>query len=228
MVYFLQEKTGGFPMKKEKSRAKGQKSSHLGYLLLSAILITLGVLLLVYPTESAKTVGYMIAGAAFLFGLLALVHTLSGLRRGVRFALSMIGSISTIVCAIVLVFTIDQTFSVFVSVLGLILVIDAAFKLQSVVLSHRYRQKAYWVLLVFVCLTVAGGYFCIRSELFDDSVTLLARLLGITLCLDGIGNLLSFFYLPTLRRHEKEEAAAEAKAETAVDTATQETSEHQS
>ena len=216
-------------MKKKEFPAKRRRESHLGYLLLSAILSTLGVLLIVYPTESAKTVGYMIAGAAMLFGLLALVHTLSGLRRGVRFAFSVIGEVSTMICAAVLFFTIEKTFSVFVSLLGLVLVVDAAFKLQSVVLSHRYRQKAYWVLLVFVFLTIVGGYLCIRSELFDTTVALLARLLGGTLCLDGIGNLLSFFYLPTLRRHE-ERAALETvtEASLASEPAAEKTSEHQS
>ena len=196
-------------MKNTKSPKTERKDHHVGYLFLGLVLIAIGLFLLFYPTESVKTIGYIIASAALVFGLLCLIHTLSGLRRGIRFALSMLGSISTIICAAVLFFTVEETFATFVSIIGLLIVVDASFKLQTVVLSHRYGQKAYWILLVVACIAIFGGYLCIRTA-FED-VRALARLLGLTLIVSGLGNLLSTFYLPSFRRHEIAPAPVESE-----------------
>ena len=191
-------------MKIKKSQSKKKTESHLGYLLLSIVLIGLGLLLLLFPSKSAETIGYIIAAAALLFGLLNLVHTLSGLRRGIRYTFSLLGSVATIICAAVLFFTVEKTFAHFVSVIGLLLVIDASFKLQTVVLSHRYGKKAYWILLTVVFLAILGGFFCIRTAAASENVRLLSHLLALTLIVSGLGNLLSLFYLPSLRRYERE------------------------
>ena len=196
-------------MKNKRFPKSKQKDHHVGYLLLAVVLIALGLLLLLYPAESIKTIGYIIASAALIFGLLCLIHTLSGLRRGIRFALSMLGSISTIICAAVLFFTVENSFATFVSIIGLLIVVDASFKLQTVVLSHRYGQKTYWILLAIACIAIFGGFLCIRTA-FEDARAL-ARLLGLTLIVSGLGNLLSTFYLPSFRRHEIAPAPVESE-----------------
>ncbi len=199
-------------MKKKRFPKSEQKDYHVGYLFLAVVLIALGLLLLLYPAESIKTIGYIIASAALIFGLLCLIHTLSGLRRGFRFALSMLGSISTIICAAVLFFTVENTFATFVSIIGLVIVVDASFKLQTVVLSHRYGPKTYWILLAIACIAIFGGFLCIRTA-FEDARAL-ARLLGLTLIVSGLGNLLSTFYLPSLGRHEIAHASIESEKQT--------------
>ena len=44
-------------MKIKKSQSKKKTESHLGYLLLSIVLIGLGLLLLLFPSKSAETIG---------------------------------------------------------------------------------------------------------------------------------------------------------------------------
>lgn len=212
-------------MKKAKSPHKKQREHNVGYFLIGLTLAALGLLLLFYPAESIKTIGYIIAFAALLFGLLCLVRTLSGLRRGVRFAFSMLGSIATIVCAIVLFFTVEGTFATFVSIIGLVIVIDSSFKLQTVVLSHRYGQKAFWILLVAVCLGILGGFFCIRSTATSHDLRILARLLGLSLIVCGTENLLSLFYLPSLHKNEAAGVGSISDSQTPIKTGE---SEHQS
>ena len=77
--------------------------------------------------------------------------------------------------------------------LGLLLVVDASFKLQSTALAKRYRSSLWWVLFVLSLLLIAGGFSLIRFRMADRGW--LAYLLGVLLVLDGAANLLTPFYL---------------------------------
>lgn len=184
------------------------RSVSWGYLWLAIILSGSGFLLLVYPGQSMKTIAYTIGAAAFLLGLLQLIRVLSRKERGFRFAIAVLCAALTMICGILACVLNEGVQMFFPALIGLFLVMDAAFKLQTVVRSYSYKMKAFWVLLIFSVLTVAGGFLCIRSESF--AISTLAVLLGITLMLDGIQNLLSLLFLDILRGKDAKAGIPEA------------------
>ncbi len=197
---------------------KAIRSLSWGYLWLGLFLCGAGALLLAYPAESARAVGFIAGGATFLFGLFHLIRTLSRPERDARFGAAVVLEVLVMITGVVLALTAEQVFYTFASLLALVLVIDGAFKLQTVIRSRRHGVPDYWFLLGVACLTIACGYFCINTtvnaEDTENGLRIVSVLLGTDLIFDGLGNILSLFFVDMIRRKKaKAEKAALAEAE---------------
>ena len=167
------------------------KKADWGYLALAFILSAAGILLLFYPTDSLKTISYIIGISACLVGIFLAIHTLSKNNRGLGFALTMICAVLTIVCGLMQLIFPDRMFDIFSSFIALFLIIDASFKLQTVIWAKRLQHKFWWAKLPLCVLVIMGGFLSIK--LHDLSVQNIAILLGLTLFFDGVLNLFAFF-----------------------------------
>ena len=85
--------------------------------------------------------------------------------------------------------------TVYPMMIGLFIIIDGAFKLQTVINSKRYNMKMWWFLLIIACLTILGGFLCVRVRLADDNFRLFSFILGASLTICGVQNFFSLFYL---------------------------------
>ncbi|MBQ9744356.1 MAG: DUF308 domain-containing protein [Clostridia bacterium] len=171
------------------------KRFRFGYLVLAILLCTCGVLIIVYPNESMKTVSYIIGAVALIGGIIQVIKILADRRRGAGFAFSIITACVTIICAIVALIFPDMVMSVYPMLIGLFIIIDGAFKLQTVINSKRYNMKMWWFLLIIACLTIFGGFLCVRVRLTENNFGLFSFILGASLAICGIQNFFSLFYL---------------------------------
>ena len=121
------------------------------------------------------------------------VITLSGERRGAGFFFKMLFAVAALLAGVATLIGRESAIDAIVAALGLLLVVDASFKLQSTALAKRYRSSLWWVLFVLSLLLIAGGFSLIRFRMADRGW--LAYLLGVLLVLDGAANLLTPFYL---------------------------------
>ena len=53
----------------------------------------------------------------------------------------------------------------------------------------------WWFLLIIACLTIFGGFLCVRVRLTDNNFGLFSFILGASLTICGIQNFFSLFYL---------------------------------
>ncbi len=171
------------------------KNFRFGYLLLAILLCTSGLLIIIYPNESMTTVSYIIGAIALVGGILQVVKILADRRRGATFTFSIITACVTIICAITALIFPDVVMSVYPMIIGLFIIIDGAFKLQTVINSKRYNMKMWWFLLIIACVTIFGGFLCVRIRLTADNFRLFSFILGASLTVCGVQNFFSLFYL---------------------------------
>ena len=96
------------------------------------------------------------------------------------------------------------------SLVSLFLVIDASFKLQTVVRARQFKSKVCWALMVISIVTIALSFIVIRMEGAEgDAVKRLLVLFGLSMIADALGNLFSFFFVGSVERAEKKKILAE-------------------
>ena len=172
------------------------KKFRWGYLLISLVLCAVGLCFILFPNHSIKIGSYIIAAAAILVGLILAIKVLADRQRGFSFATSMFSAILTIACGVVALIIPNEIFKLYPMLIGLFIILDGSFKLQTVINAKRYKIKCWWLLLIFAVISIIGGFFVIRLRVdIDVSYRFFSIIMGIALCSCGLQNFLSLFYL---------------------------------
>ena len=129
-----------------------------GYLLIAILLCLAGLCVIFYPTESFTAVSYIIACGAIASGIVLLVKVLADRKRGFSFGFSIFFSCLVLVCGLVAVIIPEKIMELYPMFIGLLVIIDGSFKLQTVINAKRYKLKMWWFLLILACLTILGGF----------------------------------------------------------------------
>lgn len=171
------------------------KNFRWGYLLLSVVLCLVGICFVIFPSQSLRTVSYVIAAVTIIFGIVGFVKVLADRKRGFAFAISTMVSALTAICGIVAAIIPDEVIKVYPMFIGLFVIIDGSFKLQTVINAKRYKLKMWWFLLVLSVLTIATGFLAVRTRFSEDNARIFTAVLGISVFLCGLENFFSLFYL---------------------------------
>ena len=174
---------------------KAIKNFRWGYLLIACLLSICGLCVIVYPTESFKTVSYIISMGTSLAGIILLIKILSERARGFKFALSVILSCLVLICGLVSIFMPERIMELYPMFIGLLIIIDGSFKLQTVINAKRYKLKMWWLLLFLAVATIIGGFLTVRLRVDYTQLRLFSLILGASLFLCGVQNFFSLFFL---------------------------------
>ncbi len=186
------------------------KSLAWGYFLFALLLCGLGTIFLVFCKEQLLEKTVLVIGALLaVFAIVFAVLTLSKKTRGASFFFRMTFSVLALIGGIVTMVMRQGAIDTVVTLIGLLLVIDGSFKLQTTVRMKTFFNPIWWIMLVISVLSIGGGFFLTKYFDSADSTTLLSVLLGLTLIIDGIGNLISMFAVPANAEAEKAEILAE-------------------
>ena len=166
-----------------------------GYLILSILLCAVGLCFIIYPTQSLNTTSFIIGGVALAAGVVQIVKILADRRRGFGFAISIIVTIATIICATVAFLFPIAVIKVYPMIIGLMIIIDGSFKLQTVINAKRYSMKMWWFLLILCSLAIIGGFLLIRLQYSEENAKIYTAILGISIFISGLQNFFSLFYL---------------------------------
>lgn len=192
-----------------------------GYVILFAILTAIGILCICFH----GTLPYVALGIGIvitLYGIIYGVLAIASKERGPKFAFRITIAICSIIAGVITMVFCKKAINVLTALMGLFLIIDGSFKLQSAALSKRYKSVGWWILLVPSLISIIGGFFITRYESngTDDSVALISVSLGIILIIDALSNFLTAFLSGKLTaavpKEKKEEEVAplpEAKDE---------------
>ena len=183
---------------------KAIKRFRWGNLLIAILLCVVGVCFIGYPLESMKTGSYIIGAFTTIGAIVQAVGILSNRKRGFGFAIRIITEILTIIAGAVCFIIPEQVARIYPMFIGLFIVIDGSFKLQTVISAKRYNLKMWWFLLIFSVLTIILGFLVIRIQVPEDSIRGFTILLGAALFICGIGNFLSLFYFPKIIKRATE------------------------
>ena len=165
------------------------QTAKVGYLVISAALCILGVLLIVYPTISAKVLCYILGGVLTVYGIIKMVGYFSKdlYRLAFQYDLAS-GALITALGVIMLVIP-DGVISVTHTVIGILILADGLFKVQIAADARPFGIRQWALLMAAAIITAACG--CLLIFRPGASVNLLGRLLGVSLILEGAMNIIT-------------------------------------
>ena len=186
------------------------KAINWGYLWLAVLIGGAGVLLLAFPNKTLETVAITVGVVTLLLGAVEAIRVLSDKRRGFKFAVGIVAAVVTVIAGVLCLILRKKIEAFLPSLVALFLIIDASFKLQTVVRARQFKSKVCWALMVISIAAITLDFIVIRREgaAGDDEKRLLV-LFGVSMIADALGNLFSFFFVGSVERAEKKKILAE-------------------
>ena len=162
-------------------------------MLMSAVLyMVLGLILLIFPATTARTICYMVAGIAIVIGLLNLVVYFTRNITRNYYRNDFVMGLLLMVLGIFVIYKVDMVIALVPFIIGLCIIVSGLFKLQGAPDVQRMGGNAVLILGVAVVNVVIGILMMINPF---ESALLLYRLLGAGLLFSGMTDLASTLYL---------------------------------
>lgn len=177
------------------------QTAKVGYLVISAALCILGVLLIVYPTISAKVLCYILGGVLTVYGIIKMVGYFSKdlYRLAFQYDLAS-GALITALGVIMLVIP-DGVISVTHTVIGILILADGLFKIQIAIDAKRFGVSRWWLIAAAAILTGVVGLLLILHPFAGAAAAMI--LMGVGLLAEGILNLSVVLCAVKIVRHQK-------------------------
>lgn len=189
------------------------KNFKWGYLLFSILFTAAGLCFLSFPEDALKGVRIGIGVTAIVFAVAFIALTLANEERGFRFWAKMVLGGVAAICGGFMIFSPQGAFSYLTFVAGIYLMIDGSFKLQTAILSKRYRSAVWWIMLVLAAASISFGTVLVRVQFdFAEELAKVSKIIGIALMIDGIQNLLSIGYLYFVEHKTRETLREDLRA----------------
>lgn len=162
-------------------------------MILSAVMyVALGVILLVFPATTARTICYLIAGIAIVIGVVNLVVYFTRNITRNYYRNDFVAGFLLMVLGIFVIYKVDLVISLVPFIIGLCIIVSGLFKLQGALDAQRMGGNAVLLLGLAVVNVVIGILMVINPF---DSAMLLYRLLGAGLLFSGLTDLAATLYL---------------------------------
>lgn len=177
------------------------RTAKTGYIIVSAIMIALGLVLVIYPEISLQLLG-IVCGALFIvFGAIRLVGFFSKDLYRLAFQYDLVFGIFMVVLGIIMLVN-PGTLTGFICVaLGLSALIDGLFRVQMSVEAKHFGIGTWWLVCVCGVLSaVAGVVVMVRPA---ESASVLMTLIGISLMLEGVLNLITVIVAVRIIRNQQ-------------------------
>ena len=189
------------------------KNFKWGYLLFAILFTAAGLCFLAFPEDALKGVRIGIGVTAIVFAVAFIALTLANEERGFRFWAKMVLGGVAAICGGFMIFSPQGAFSYLTFVAGIYLMIDGSFKLQTAILSKRYRSAVWWIMLVLAAASISFGTVLVRVRFdFAEELAKVSKIIGIALMIDGIQNLLSIGYLYFVEHKTRETLREDLRA----------------
>lgn len=170
----------------------------IAYSIISVGLILMGLCFTFFPEISALTMCYCIGAVSIVFGIIKLMGYFSNdvYRLAFQFDLSL--GIFMIVLGAVEVIRPRALIGLLPFMLGILVLVDGLFKIQTALDSKKFGLKKWWISLAFGIIAGIVGIFLILDPFEGNKI--LTILLGLTLVIDGVQNLWMVFYTVRSRK----------------------------
>lgn len=192
------------------SKAKTQKYGVIGkikwaYAIISAFLIALGVFTFVWPEMTAGTICSAMGVAAIVFGIILIITYFLREIKGVALTYDFSIGVLAVACGLILLIGRDRVVDLLQVVIGVYLIVDSVFKLQTALDAKRLGISGWWLSLILTAACLALGIVLTVKV----GGSLLMMLIGAALIADGFQNLFLVVFSAAAAR-----ALSRAKKET--------------
>lgn len=165
------------------------KNIKWGYGLMALTAATVGVLVLSFNTGMMSGLAIAIGVVTILGAAAVAVHAIMNRSRSVGFFAKVALAAAMLIAGIVMLCMRESVMGTIISVIGLLALLDGAFKLYETVTAGDGRGVFWWITVGLSVLIIACGYVTVRWADAEFAVFLL----GGTLIACAVENLIALF-----------------------------------
>ena len=159
----------------------------------SIIFIILGLILIVAPGTTARTICYLGGGALIVMGIVSLINYFMHQEVTVSYSENLIMGIAELIIGLFIVVKADLVISIIPFLLGVFVTVSGIGKLQNALAFHRMSNENNTVLVVIAVLNIILGVVLMWNPFTAATVAFVV--IGIGLVYSGVTDLISTCYL---------------------------------
>lgn len=171
------------------------------YIACSVLLCIVGILLICRPALSTQVLCTVLGIISIVYGAEKIIGYFSKDPYHLAFQFDLALGIFVGLIGVVLLFHPGEVMSLIAVIIGLFMLVEGVFKIQTSIDAKRFGLSAWWLILLGALALLVLG-LCLIFDPFA-SLTLMV-FVGISLLIDGIQNLFNAFY--TIRELKTERA----------------------
>ena len=173
--------------------AKLLKSIRKEYIVSSAIIILLGIILAFFPTASTKFLCYGVAAFFILMGVVVTIKYCRSLDKGFLETMSLVAGILIGLLGFYILVKPLALASILWLVFGIIMVVDGIYKIMHAISLGKNGATRWWTVLIIAAITTLLGLIVVFKS---EAVAIgFIRFIGIAFIVDGIADIFSTIYL---------------------------------
>ena len=168
------------------------KRSKALYITISILSLLAGIALVIWPGASVITICYVVGSAAILVGAVRLAGYFSKDSYNLNFQFDFAMGLVFLILGTVLIFHPGDTVAVLHFSVGILVLVDSVFKLQTALDAKHFGLKKWWVMLL--CALLCAGLGLVLVILPFRTAEILVRVTGAALAVNSGENILTAGY----------------------------------
>ena len=171
---------------------KDLKKVKLIYSLLAVIFIIFGIYLMIRP-ELSLTIICRLAGVLFIiYGIVKITGYFTKDMYELAFQFDFAMGLFSLAIGCALIFFVNDVITFFPTFMGVVILIDAVFKIQTSLDARRFGLNKWWLILIMAIAAGIAGFLLI---IYPREVSkLIIMFVGLNLIIDGMLNLWIVLY----------------------------------
>lgn len=174
------------------------KKAKTGYIVISILYIALGICLIAFPDQSLETICLITGIAALAAGIYKIVSYFFKWDRRFSADLDLLSGIFSMIAGAVLIAHPAFITNIFPILIGIVVIVDSAFKLQGAAQLRKSRMKNWWGVPLTAVIGILFGLLLVFNPFKANRVALI--FVGISLVIDGVENFWTFFFVKRMAR----------------------------
>ena len=162
------------------------------YITISILSLLVGIALVIWPGASVITICYVVGSAAILVGAVRLAGYFSKDSYNLNFQFDFAMGLVFLFLGTVLIFHPGDTVAVLHFSVGILVLVDSVFKLQTALDAKHFGLKKWWVMLL--CALLCAGLGLVLVILPFRTAEILVRVTGAALAVNSGENILTAGY----------------------------------
>lgn len=180
---------------------KALHAAKASYIIMSAAFCISGVLLILFPEISASVVGITAGIMLIAFGIVKLSGYFSKDLYQLAFQFDLAFGVLLMVLGIVILVSPDRALTSLCVIMGIAILTDGLFKLQSSLDARRFGLEVWGLLLALAaCAGIIGTSLLLHPS---QSAKILMRMLGVGTLFEGVLNLYFALYAVKILSSER-------------------------
>ena len=156
-------------------------------ILLAVIFIALGIVLILWPGATMKTICYLLAAMLLAIGVVSLINYLRKDISGIIYRYDLVVGLCAILGGILVIVKVDKLTDLIPEVLGFLVTMSGIMKMQNSVDMLRLGHGTWHVAFAMAIVNIVAGIVLLMNPF--EAAQILIMCLGIALVYSGITDL---------------------------------------